>query len=231
MNNPWLAIPLADYEGHMASPDVGQAEMLASEFEVLLKSHAPETVALVGCAGGNGFDKAAEAEVTRLVGIDINEGYIKDARSRYADIIPGLELYCADIQGEIPDLQPVELVYAALVFEYVNVPAALRNICKLCRLNGILATLLQLPKQGSNAVTPSPFTSLKELNSIMRLVPPNELSKSAEAAGFTYLSQKTITLQSGKQFSLQLFRLTSAYPQDAETNSAAGLNGLGESTL
>ena len=69
MTNPWLAIPLADYEGHMASPAVGQAEMLADEFEALLKSHAPTAVALVGCAGGNGFDKAARAGVTRLVGI------------------------------------------------------------------------------------------------------------------------------------------------------------------
>jgi hypothetical protein len=24
MNNPWLTIPLEDYEGHMAMPDVGQ---------------------------------------------------------------------------------------------------------------------------------------------------------------------------------------------------------------
>lgn len=37
MTNPWLAIPLADYEGHMASPVVGQAEMVADEFEALLK--------------------------------------------------------------------------------------------------------------------------------------------------------------------------------------------------
>ncbi|WP_212733740.1 class I SAM-dependent methyltransferase [Variovorax sp. CF079] len=205
----------------MASPAVGQAEMLANEFEALLKSYAPKAVALVGCAGGNGFDKAAEAGVTRLVGIDINAGYIADAKNRYADTIPGLELHCADIQGDMPDLQAVELVYAALVFEYVDVPVALRNISRLCRSNGLLAVLLQLPKQGADAVTPSSFASLKELSFIMRLVPPGDLVHSAEAAGFASLSQKTITLQSGKQFSLQLFRLTSSCPQDAEAISAA----------
>lgn len=36
MTNPWVAIPLADYEGHMASPAVGQAEMLA------VARHAPD---------------------------------------------------------------------------------------------------------------------------------------------------------------------------------------------
>ena len=110
MTNPWLAIPLADYEGHMASPDVGQAEMLAKEFEALLKGHAPKTVALVGCAGGNGFDKAAEVGVARLVGIDLNARYIADAKDRYANTIPGLELHCADIQGDMPDVQAVEPV-------------------------------------------------------------------------------------------------------------------------
>ena len=29
MSNPWLSIPLEDYEGHMSLPAVGQAQMLA----------------------------------------------------------------------------------------------------------------------------------------------------------------------------------------------------------
>ena len=29
MTQPWLQIPLADYEAHMALPDIGQAQMLA----------------------------------------------------------------------------------------------------------------------------------------------------------------------------------------------------------
>jgi len=206
MTNPWLAIPLEDYEGHMSSPAIGQAEMLAVEFAALLRRHVPKAVALVGCAGGNGFDRAAEAGVTRLVGIDINAQYIALAKERYAGTIPGLELLCADIQGDLPDLQPVELVYAALVFEYVDVPAALHNMSRLCCQNGLLAAMVQLPKRGCDAVTPSPFASLQELTSIMRLVPPEELRDGAQRAGFECLSQRTITLQSGKQFSLQLFR-------------------------
>ena len=31
MTNPWLDLPLADYEGHMAHPDVAQAPLLALE--------------------------------------------------------------------------------------------------------------------------------------------------------------------------------------------------------
>ena len=32
MTNPWLEIPLADYEGHMALPGVAQAALLAGRF-------------------------------------------------------------------------------------------------------------------------------------------------------------------------------------------------------
>ena len=215
MNNPWLTIPLEDYEGHMAMPDVGQARMLANEFEELLKIYAPTSAAIIGCAGGNGFEEAAKAGVTRLVGLDINPTYIAGAKARYAGRMTGLELYCADIAGDmseflpesLPELRPVHLVYAALVFEYVDIAKALQNLRDICLSNGILAALLQLPKEGAASVSPSPFVKLNELSSIMRLVPPDDFRTVAEGLGFGFLSQKLITLESGKQFSLQLFKL------------------------
>jgi SAM-dependent methyltransferase len=148
-------IPLEDYEGHMAMPDVGQARMLASELEDLLKAYAPPSAALIGCAGGNGFEEAAKARVTRLVGLDINPTYIADARTRYADRISGLELYCADIERDMPKVEPVHMVYGALVFEYVDVAKALKNLRGFCLPDGILAALLQLPKEGAASVSPS----------------------------------------------------------------------------
>lgn len=207
MTNPWLKIPLSDYEGHMALPDVGQSEMLANEFSTLLNAITPKSVALVGCAGGNGFDKVAGTGVERLVGIDINADYIADAKKRYSKKGPELELYCLDIQEKLPEIEPVELVYAALLFEYVDVLSALKNIHKLSRPGGVLAALLQLPKEGAEAVTPSPFTSLSQLSSLMQLIPPNDLNEYAAAEGYELLSQKTITLKSGKRFSLHIFSL------------------------
>ena len=34
MKNPWFEIPLSDYEGHMDSPEVAQATLLADLFEM-----------------------------------------------------------------------------------------------------------------------------------------------------------------------------------------------------
>jgi SAM-dependent methyltransferase len=189
----------------MALPDVGQAKMLADEF---LKAYVPTSVALIGCAGGNGFGKAANAGVRRLVGIDINSTYIADARERYAGRISGLELYCADIEKDVPELRPVHMVYGALIFEYMKFAKALKNLRDICLPRGIIAALLQLPKEGAASVSPSPFVTLKRLSSIMQLVPPNDFRKVAEGLGFGFLTEKTITLESGKQFSLQIFKLS-----------------------
>lgn len=206
MDSPWLMIPLEDYESHMALPEVGQAQMLANAFEELLNTYGPTSVALIGCAGGNGFQEAVKAGVTRLVGLDINPTYITDAKARYGGRISGLELFCADIEGDMPQVAPVDMVYAALVFEYVEITKALKNLQGICLPGGIFAALLQLPKEGAASVSPSPFETLKALGSIMRLVPPDDFRRVAEAAGFGFLSQKLITLESGKQFALQVFK-------------------------
>jgi SAM-dependent methyltransferase len=206
MENPWLTIPLEDYEGHMAMPAIGQAKMLADEFDKLLRSYSPKSVAVIGCAGGNGFENAVEAGVSRIVGVDINPKYIAEAKERYAPQIDGLELYCANVEEVLPNIDPVEMVYAALVFEYVHVPHALGHLRKLCLRNGILAALLQLPKEGTEAISPSPFESLKPLNLIMQLVPPKRLRIAAEELGFRLLSRDLVVVESAKQFCLMVFR-------------------------
>jgi hypothetical protein len=66
-DNPWLTIPLADYEAHMALPQVGQAQLLADLFAAELRERSPSSVAVLGCAGGNGFEHAPAA--LRVVGV------------------------------------------------------------------------------------------------------------------------------------------------------------------
>jgi SAM-dependent methyltransferase len=207
MSNPWKEIPLSDYEGHMTLPNVGQSSMLSDEFENLLKTYRPKSVAVIGCAGGNGFDEALQAGVERIVGIDINHDYLDEAKSRYEGKFSELEIYCANIEDDLPDIRPVDMIYAALVFEYVDVKKTLSSLKKICKKDGVLAILLQLPKEGLSNVSPSPFTSLGQLASIMRLVPPGEIHESAKDIGFSLESVKTITLKSQKEFSLQVYSL------------------------
>lgn len=204
MNNPWLEIPLSDYESHMALPAIAQAEMLASQFSDALLQFSPESVAVIGCAGGNGLDRIPST-TKRVVGVDINPSYVASASSRYLGHIPGLEFHVADIQSGPLPFAPVDLIYAALVFEYVSLPAALGNLSRVCRPGGRLVSVLQQPSARVHAVSPSPYTSVQLLVPLMRLIPPAELSERAASSGFALESEKNLALESGKEFVVQVY--------------------------
>ena len=52
----WLRVPLADYEGHMSAAGVEQLAPLADLFRQALTQTNPESVAILGIAGGNGLE-------------------------------------------------------------------------------------------------------------------------------------------------------------------------------
>jgi hypothetical protein len=204
-NNPWLNIPLDDYEGHMAHPGVGQAGVLADLLEQSIARWAPSGVAIIGCAGGNGLDRINPGTATKVVAVDLNPHYIQVARERHAPRLPNLELICADIQSESLNYGPVDFTYAALLFEYVDVTCALRTLQRNSRPGAVLTTVLQLPHPQMSPVTPSPFRSLGSLASHMRLVAPADLGSAALAIGFVPGDATAVKLPSGKEFHVQSF--------------------------
>lgn len=205
MTNPWLEIPLSDYESHISMPSIAQAQMIAAEFSDALLRYSPESVAVIGCAGGNGFDRIP-ATTRRVVGVDINPDYVATASTRYLGRIPGIEFHVADIQSEALPFAPVDLIYAALVFEYVSLPEALGNLSRVCRPGGRLVTLLQQPSATMHAVSPSPYASIQSLCPVMRLVLPAEMDACAASCGFQLESSRSVVLESGKEFIIQGYR-------------------------
>ena len=97
MKNPWLRIPASDYEAHMALPEVAQAQVLSNLMASALIEYTPMSLAVIGCSTGNGFEHINTARTRRVVGIDINPGYLKILETRFSDRIPRLELIHADI--------------------------------------------------------------------------------------------------------------------------------------
>ena len=209
MKNPWFDIPLADYEGHMSSPDVGQASMIADILERTLHECSPASIAILGCAGGNGFERVNPEVTARVVGIDINPEYIAITRERFQNRLPGLELLVADLQTDDVCLEPVELVFAALLFEYVEPDVILRTIHRLLKSNGRLVTVVQ------------------SLSSCLRLVPPDLLRQQAAAQSLSLATSEQVVLQSGKSFQVQTFQATpwnSMNPSELVSRAATSLD-------
>ena len=199
MTNPWLTIPAEDYEAHMASPEVGQLQVLNQLFKVVLEEHRPESLAVLGCSTGNGFEHIDPSTTRRVVGIDINPSYLGVARKRFLGSLPMLELLEEDFTSATFDIHPVSLVFAALVFEYVGIGEAVRSISRSLTPGGVLVAALQLPSLTSTPVTKTRFKSLEALVPIMNLVSPEEFSLVCFETGLRAVRQTHLPLEQGKE--------------------------------
>jgi SAM-dependent methyltransferase len=206
MTNPWLDIPLSDYEGHMALPGVAQAQLLAEILAGQLRSLQPDSLAVLGCAGGNCFERIDPDVTSRVVGVDLNGLYLPEARNRFGKSFRALELVEGDIQNDTIAFDPVDLIYAALILEYVNVDATFSQLRRLLNPGGTLVTVIQLSNADIPAVTPSPYSSLQALESIMRFIAPEFLPEVAGRNGLTQTSSSTRQAPGGKRFQVQTFR-------------------------
>lgn len=206
MTNPWLTIPAEDYEGHMASPEVGQLQVLNELFKTVLEEHRPVSVAILGCSTGNGFEHIDTTTTRRVVGIDINPSYLDVARARFLGSLPMLELLEQDFTSATSVIEPVSLVFAALVFEYVGVRDAVRNISRSLTAGGVLVAALQLASLTSAPVTRTRFKSLEALAPVMNLVAPEEFSLVCLENGLRQVGQKRIALKQGKELSVGFYK-------------------------
>jgi len=203
--NPWLTIPLDDYEGHMGSPDVDQSSLLSELFRAALIRHRPHSLAVLGCAGGNGFDQIDPSTTERIFAIDINPGYTAEVSARYQSRLPGLQALTIDIQTTALPAMAIDLVHAGLVLEYVDVPCIIPKIAAMVVPGGTLHAVLQLPSNNMPSVSTTRFTSLQRLTPSMRLVSPDDLIKLALGANLGLQGKEIVQSSAGKMFAVLTF--------------------------
>jgi ubiquinone/menaquinone biosynthesis C-methylase UbiE len=198
MQNPWLKIPAEDYEKHMSAPHVAQLQFLNDLFRQLLFEHKPEKILFAGCTTGNGFEHIDFKFTNRVVGIDINEEYLKIARERFSD--KRIEFINNDVCMHNFGNQKFDLVHCALIFEYVDVQQCLNNLVKFLKDDGVLSVLLQLPSESHSIVSKTDYKSLESLGSIVKLVDVDLFKNLITQIGLKENSNRIITLESGKCF-------------------------------
>jgi trans-aconitate methyltransferase len=200
MTNPWLRIPASDYEGHMSSPKVAQQSFLARTFKESLESHNSSKIALLGCATGNGLEHVNRDVTRRVTAIDINPEYLDMLRQRYEVSVPGLEIVEADLETCSIENQTFSLIFAGLIFEYLDPLILLSRIAGWLRSDGVMVTVLQLPANHLKKITDTSYVSLKKLDSIMKFISPHDFKSMAAVMGLQEREPKTVTLESGKSF-------------------------------
>lgn len=207
MKNPWLSIPLADYEAHMALPDVGQAAALASELADLVRWSRPASLALLGCAGGNGLDHVDPAVTRRVVALDINPDFLEAASRRFAGRFDEFQTTRCDIAaaGSAP-FEPVDAIFAGLVLEYVPLVPALRFVRSGLETDGVFVCVIQQESASSPRVSTSPYSdSLSVLSEHIRTLKPEQVIDAAVICGLRFIRSRSLAMPNGKVLVSQTF--------------------------
>jgi hypothetical protein len=201
MESAWLRTPLDVYEKHVELESVGQAAAIRELLAAALERHKPESLAYLGCAGGNGLETA---EGLRVVGLELNPGYAEAARARF----PRAEIRVCDLNGELPEFEAVEMAFGALVFEYVaDCEAVLRRVAERVASSGWLIVPVLEAGEGVPAVLPSPYLEqLAPLGQEYHALDAGVFSEKAARAGFRLESRAERPLPSGKRFVTLEFR-------------------------
>jgi len=208
MSNPWLNIPLADYEGHMRSDEVQQLDALSELFAAALERCQPTSVAVLGVGGGNGVDRIDSGITKRVVGLDLNARYLNEARKRYGGAC-NLSLHCVDLREERVELEPVRLVHAALIFEHAGIDRCLENTVSLVDGGGALCAVLQLPsQQAEQEIGSSNFPSMLTLKDNFALVDPISLERKLARVGFRMTHDVLRPVPAGKRLWMGIFEQT-----------------------
>jgi ubiquinone/menaquinone biosynthesis C-methylase UbiE len=204
--NPWLSVPASDYERHMNSEIVGQLPVLNRIFENVLQELPARNLAVLGCGTGNGFEHINPQLVERVLGIDINPEYLSVLRKRYGSKLPMLELICSDLDTfSCPDYS-FDLIYAALIFEYVDFEKILKRVSNWLTMNGALVAVLQLPSLESHMISETPYPSIRSIEPIMRLVDPRTFNEKAEKYRLNKSKEIEIPLKLGKRFLVSYYK-------------------------
>jgi hypothetical protein len=206
MTYPWLEIPISEYEAHMESPSVGQAQLLAATLQRVVSTFQPGTLAILGAAGGNGLERVDPAIVRRVVALDFNPEFLTVCEDRYGGSFVQFEPILHDLSQGPPTMEPVECVFAGLVLEYLLPEPFFAYLPSLLACGGVFAAVLQLPSPSLPEVSASRYHSLGKLQSVFSFVRPESMHNGLKSNGFSFIEDERVYLPSGKSFYFGVYR-------------------------
>jgi hypothetical protein len=195
--NPWLRIPLEDYERHMSHHLVGQSVLLNSLTKKYLDEIKPEIAVFLGIAGGNGLEYININITKSVIGIDINPDYLNTAFKRYNHTIASLQLMNLDIVKNSESICKADFIWAALVLEFTGIDKALEFSTNNIRKDGHLVVSIQ-SNNNRQSISPTGIESIKKAGEIFSVVSPEMLLSKAAETGYRLIGKEENDLPNGK---------------------------------
>ncbi|KAF5062220.1 hypothetical protein DSECCO2_307210 [anaerobic digester metagenome] len=197
MKNPWLQIPFPDYENHMR--EVGQAQLLRRLLGDCLTRYKPGSLALIGCATGNGLEEVDPAITGIVHAVDINPAYLEQLNQRFGHSLPGLHIYCKDLEIDPLSFSNADLIFCGLVLEYVKPEVLIPKLLRGLSPDGTLVIVIQQTRNAA-FVTKTKYRSLDLLSSYAGTVSAVDLYALLRELGVEARMQYDVSLNDSKSF-------------------------------
>lgn len=208
-DNAWHNINPNDYDAHMSHPNVAQTQMLSrifkEQFELLSQGQGSSScVAILGITNGNGLEHVIPCGISKVIGIDINESFLRECQTRFSNIESRLSLYQLDLMKDtiksIEILSKCDLIISNLVIKHIHFDNFLKIIIGLPKCNQIVSCVIQVNPDGV-AVSQSGFEHVFDAISMQREEENEDLIVSSmNENGFTLTKRVVYALPNGKQF-------------------------------
>jgi hypothetical protein len=195
----WNRVPLGDYERHMQHENVAQAKLLNSLTNKYLQKHNPEHVLFLGISGGNGLEHIDINRTKMIYGIDVNQSYLDETKKRFGEKIKQLVLVATDIASSNQSFIKADFVWAALIFEYINIQKGFEFIANNIGESTNLIVTIQA-NNGNQSVSETGIGSIKALKDIFEIVDKDSLQLNAAKIGFKLIGSEENIMPNGKSF-------------------------------
>jgi SAM-dependent methyltransferase len=192
----------------MRLPEVNQWSFLGYLLKESLDKYDSRSFAYLGCSTGNGLEYIRNDKTHKVTAIDINPEYLSILRNRYQHKIPNLEIVETHLNDYQGNGQRYSLIFAGLLFEYLDPGPLLRKISTWLESAGVMVVVLQLQDKHVKKVSDTPYSSLKRLDPFMKLISDQNFKLLAKKSGMKELEGKRFTLESGKSFYVGVFGKT-----------------------
>lgn len=199
MTNAWNKIPLEDYERHMQHKDVAQSQLLNRLTHKYLQKQHPVNALFLGVSGGNGLEHIDAIQTKSVYGIDVNKLYLEETQKRFGEKIKQLVLINADISTSNESFLKADFVWAALIFEYVDIQRGFEFIANNTDESARLVITIQ-SNNGTNSVSQTGIESIQSVKEIFKIVDRDDLFANASRIGFELIDSEENLMPNGKSF-------------------------------
>ncbi len=208
-DNPWHDIKPEDYDAHMSHPNVAQTQMLnrivKEQFELLPAADRPASqVCILGITNGNGLEHVIPCGIGHVVGIDINQEFLRECAMRYPSLAQLMCLHRLDliIQTEeaVNVITSCDLIIANLVIEHIHLAPFTKIVSMLPKHRRMVSCVIQANPDGSLASASGVEHVFDSIVTQVEEEDETALSQSMKDNGYSFKGRTSYALPNGKLF-------------------------------